>query len=116
MFKPLLMASLMVATSAYADAPDSVTVSKAKAAVAGVMRDPPSVQFRDVRITGNCNGTKYVSGWANGKDESGAYEGFWTFLVRIKGNNAVVMQNGGDAIATDAEFEAADVCERHTRK
>jgi hypothetical protein len=100
----------MLATSAHAEAPDSAAIAKSKAAITNKMRDPSSVQFRDVKVTGNCNGIKYITGWANGKNGYGGYAGFTIFLVRIEDGNAVVMQVAGNAYAADAEFRTAAVC------
>ena len=106
----VLAVALLVGSVAYAEAPNSAAISRAKAAVQEELRDPSSAQFRDVRVTGNCNGIKYVTGWLNGKNGYGGYAGFKIFLVRIENNNPVVMQAHGSAYATDAEFHAAAVC------
>jgi hypothetical protein len=108
--KLVLAVGLILATSAYAEIPNSAAISKSKSAVANDMRDPLSVQFRDVKVTGNCNGIKYVTGRANGKNGYGGYAGFTIFLVRIEGNRAVVMQSGGNAYASAAQFHTAAVC------
>jgi hypothetical protein len=105
-----LAVALLVGSGAYA--PNSAV--PLAAAVQEGLRDPSLAQFRDVRVTGNCNDIKddikYILGWLNGKNGYGGDEGFMIFLVRIENNNAVVMHAYGQAYATDAGLRAAAVC------
>jgi hypothetical protein len=101
-----LAVALLVGSGAYA--PNSAV--PLAAAVQEGLRDPSLVQFRDVRVTGNCNDIKYILGLLNGKNGYGGDEGFMIFLVRIENNNAVVMHAYGQAYATDAGLRAAAVC------
>ena len=110
MFKLWIATGLLLATYAHAEIPNSAAIAKSKTAVANGMRDPSSTQFRDVRVAGNCDGRKYITGWANGKNGYGGYAGFTIFLVRVEGNRTVVMQSGGTAYARAAEFHEAAVC------
>lgn len=110
MLKLWLAAGILLTTSAYAEVPNSAAILKSKIAVANGMRDPSSARFRNVRVTGDCDGIKYVTGWANGKNGYGGYAGFTIFLVKIENNAAVVMLSGGHAYATEAEFHTAAVC------
>lgn len=106
----IAVAVLLSAPGAIAQPAQSGAVVKARAAITASMRDPKSTQFRDVKQEGTCAGATYVSGWANAKNGFGGYGGFRIFLVRIDVAKAVVMQMGGEAMATSAEFTAAAAC------
>ena len=91
--------------------PDTVAISRSKQKLAEGLRDPLSAQFRNVRVTGNCYGVKYVTGSLNAKNGYGGYVGFTVFLVRIEGSATVIMQSSGRTFATDAEFRASALCQ-----
>ncbi|MBA8886169.1 hypothetical protein FHW12_000360 [Dokdonella fugitiva] len=73
-----LALALLLAAPIAAHATDKPRIAAAKKAVADLMKDPSSVQFRKIRF-----GTtdKVVCGEANSKNSFGAYTGFMPFFV-----------------------------------
>lgn len=57
------------------DAPMPLVGSDAKAAVAAILRDPSSAEFRNIKV-----GTGATCGEVNGKNAYGAYAGFKPFV------------------------------------
>lgn len=69
-------------------------VAQAKRAVATMLIDPASAQFRNVSAR---NG--YVCGELNGKNRTGGFVGFKRFVVKLDGEDALI----------DPEFDYADL-------
>src|SRR5688500_5459616 len=69
-------------------------VAQAKRAVAKLLIDPDSAQFRNVTTR---NG--YVCGELNSKNRMGAFVGFTRFLVKLDGDDPLI----------DPEFDYADL-------
>jgi hypothetical protein len=107
MLRPLILATaLIVSGVAYAQN----AIGTAQAVVTHAMRDPASAQFRNVKVAGRCGGVQYVTGFVNGKNGFGGYGDFTIFMVRLEKGGATLMLAFGQALATDAEFHSAAVC------
>lgn len=89
---------------------DAAAIARSKKAVADTLRDPLSAQFRDVRVSGHCDGVKHITGFVNAKNGYSGYSGFMVFTTRVGANRTVVTQSGGLVYATPEETRAAAVC------
>ena len=89
---------------------DAAAIAQSKKAVADTLRDPLSAQFRDVRVSGHCDGVKHVTGFVNAKNGYGGYSGFKLFTTRVEATRTVLTQSNGVVYATSEETRTAAVC------
>lgn len=71
----------------------SAAVAKGKSAVANMLKDPGSAQFRNVRLVPYGQGS-VICGEVNGKNSYGGYVGFKAFVAGI--NFAEMERTGGE--------------------
>lgn len=69
-------------------------------AVAGTMREPEAVQFRDTRIAPQRDGRHAICGYLNTKNGYGGYSGFMHFSALILPDRTLVYLSGNSEEAT----------------
>lgn len=69
--------------------PDAILIAKAKIAVAANLKDPSSVQFRNIHVVPSTLNSRKVCGDINAKNSYGAYVGFEEFVYDGASNTAL---------------------------
>lgn len=115
----VLGVGLLVAGCQWLPGTDQAAVRDGKKAIADSMRDPSSVQFRDVKAVDqevNADSTMKlaVCGEVNGKNLNGAYVGFTRFIADPESGSTML---DPQLLVTDQEMQSAsDECEREARR
>ena len=104
----MLLLIMSSGTAVHARAP--AAVAAAEAALQASMRDPASVQFRDVHAEATCDGVTYVVGYDNAKNGFGGYDGFALFLASVQAGQGQLMQAEGKVLTTPVAMAAHMDC------
>ena len=90
--------------------PNAAMFTAAEASVSAMMKDPGSTQFQSAHIEATCGETAYVVGKYNSKNGYGAYTGFKSFLVQMKGGTATALAAEGVFAGDDEQGDAYKAC------
>lgn len=72
-----------ITTAAYLETnSENSAIAKAMTATAGMLKDPESARFRNLRVAGYADGS-VVCGEVNGKNSYGGYTGYQPFVASI---------------------------------